>query len=88
MNKIIYFISIIFLFAQPGNDARMIGLNGSYTTLASGYHCIGVNPANLNVYKDNSINIINFALGLSTNSLSLSNYTAINGENFEDTTCS
>ena len=86
MNKIIYFITIFYLFAQPNNDARMIGLNGSYTTLARGYHCIGINPANLNVYKDNSINIINFALGLSTNSLSLSNYNAINAANFEDTT--
>ena len=55
--KFILFFNLItfLLFAQINNDARMIGLNGSYTTLASGYHCIGVNPANLNIYKDNSI---------------------------------
>ena len=73
------------LLGQPNHDARMLGLNGAYTTLARGYQSIGVNPANLGVYKSKSLNILNMSLGFSTNSLSISNYNAINGVHLEDT---
>ena len=63
----------------------MLGLNGSYTTLARGYQCIGVNPANLGTYNNRSVNLLNLSLGLSNNALSITNYNAINGADFEDT---
>ena len=63
----------------------MLGLNGSYTTIAQGYQCIGVNPANLATYNYRSVNLLNLNLGLSNNAFSLTNYNAINGSNLEDT---
>ena len=73
------------LFGQPNHDARMLGLNGSYTTIARGYHAIGINPANLGTYKNRSINILNLSLGLTNNAFSLSNYNAVTGTHLEDT---
>ena len=63
----------------------MLGLNGSYTTLARGYQCIGVNPANLGTYNNRSVNLLNLSLGLSNNAFSITNYNAINGAHLEDT---
>ena len=82
---IIIFILSAILFGQPGRDARMLGLNGSYTTLAQGYHSIGVNPANLASYNYRSLNLLNLSLGISNNSLSITKYNAINGAHLEDT---
>ena len=82
---IIIFILSSILFGQPNRDARMLGLNGSYTTIARGYQCIGVNPANLAAYNYRSVNLLNLNLGLSNNAFSLTNYNAINGANLEDT---
>ena len=73
------------VFGQPNQDARMLGLNGSYTTIARGYHAIGINPANLGTYKNRSINILNLSLGLTNNAFSLSNYNAVTGTHLEDT---
>ena len=89
MKNIFFIIILVFmycnLFAQPNQDARMLGLNGAYTTLAKGYQCIGINPANLASYKTKSANIFNMSMGLSTNSLSIANYNAINGADLENT---
>jgi len=63
----------------------MLGLNGSYTTIARGYQCIGVNPANLAAYNYRSVNLLNLNLGFSNNAFSITNYNAINGANLEDT---
>ena len=79
------FIFSSFIFGQTNHDARMLGLNGSYTTLARGYQCIGVNPANLGTYNNRSVNLLNLSLGLSNNALSITNYNAINGAHLEDT---
>jgi len=79
------FIFSSFIFGQTNHDARMLGLNGSYTTLARGYQCIGVNPANLGTYNNRSVNLLNLSLGLSNNAFSITNYNAINGANLEDT---
>ena len=73
------FIFSSFIFGQTNHDARMLGLNGSYTTLARGYQCIGVNPANLGTYNNRSVNLLNLSLGLSNNAFSITNYNAING---------
>ena len=89
IRKIILIIFQVFfgsiLLGQPNHDARMLGLNGSYTTVARGYHSIGINPANLGVYKNWSINILNLSLGLSNNAFSLSNYNAVTGTHLGDT---
>ena len=79
------FIFSSFIFGQTNHDARMLGLNGSYTTLARGYQCIGVNPANLCTYNNRSVNLLNLSLGLSNNAFSITNYNAINGAHLEDT---
>ena len=62
------------LFTQTNQDARILGLNGAYTTLANGYRAVGINPANLVVYPTKSWNIINFSFGLSNNYFSIENY--------------
>ena len=64
---IIIFILSAILFGQPGRDARMLGLNGSYTTLAHGYQSVGVNPANLASYNYRSLNLLNLSLGIGNN---------------------
>ena len=89
ISKIVVIVLGLFLdsilLGQPNHDARMLGLNGSYTTLARGYQSISVNPANLGVYKSKSLNILNMSLGLSNNAFSISNYNASNGTHLEDT---
>jgi len=87
-NKLIGIWGILLgsiVFGQLNQDARMLGMNGSYTTIARGYQCIGVNPANLAAYNYLSINLLNLNLGLSNNAFSLKNYNTINGANLEDT---
>ncbi len=87
-NKITIFTIFLLssiIFGQPHHDARMLGLNGSYTTLAQGYQSIGVNPANLAAYNYRSFNLLNLSLGLTNNAFSITNYNAINGANLEDT---
>ena len=74
------------LFAQVNQDARMLGLNGAYTTLASGFRAVGVNPANLAVYPNKSMNISNFSIGLSNNFISIENYNALSGSHLDDST--
>ncbi len=49
------------LFSQANLDARMLGLNGAYTTMAKGFKTVGINPANLAVYQGTSLNIIDFS---------------------------
>ena len=83
-------ILILFLFStlftQTNQDARILGLNGSYTTLASGFRAVGINPANLVVYPNKSWNIIDFSFGLSNNYFSIENYNALSGSHLDDST--
>ena len=74
------------LFTQTNQDARILGLNGAYTTLANGYRAVGINPANLVVYPTNSWNIINFSFGLSNNYFSIENYNVLSGSHLDDST--
>ena len=74
------------LFTQVNQDARILGLNGSYTTLASGFRAVGINPANLVVYPNKSWNIIDFSFGLSNNYFSIDNYNALSGSHLDDST--
>jgi len=86
-NRIMGTIGILLvsiIFGQFNQDARMLGMNGSYTTIAQGYQCIEVNPANLATYDYLSVNLLNLNFGLSNNALSLTNYNAISGANLED----
>ena len=90
MNRLIislfHFIFFSLLFSQNNQDARMLGLNGSYTTLAMGYQSIGINPGNIASYSERSINIFNLSHRINNNGFSISNYNAINGANLEDST--
>ena len=74
------------LFTQDNQDARILGLNGSYTTLASGFRSVGINPANLVVYPNKSWNIFNFSFGLNNNYFSIENYNALSGSHLDDST--
>ena len=76
MKYIIHPLFLIYMvlsigYSQINQDARMLGLNGTYTTLARGYRAVGINPANLAVYKDKSWSIIDFSFGLSNNYFSI-----------------
>ena len=86
MNKIIFVLVFISgIFAQLNQDARMLGLNGAYTTVARGYQCVGINPANL--VSDSKLFTLNFFtlnMGFGNNSISLNFLNEINGANFED----
>ena len=80
-------LSLFFLatlYTQVNQDARMLGLNGAYTTLASGFRAVGINPANLDVYPNKSLNISNFSIGLSNNFISIENYNALSGSHLND----
>ena len=44
---IIIILSSFNLSSQEFQDPRMLGLNGSYTNLASGYRAVGINPATI-----------------------------------------
>ena len=68
------------------HDARMLGLNGSYITLAEGFRSVGINPANLAVYPKTSWNVIDFSLGFKNNFFSIQNYNMLSGAHLDDTT--
>ena len=59
------------LYSQINQDARMLGLNGSYTNLASGVRAVGINPANLAVYNNETRSIFDFSIGLGNNFFSI-----------------
>ena len=62
----------------------MIGLSGAYTTVASGYQSIGINPANLGSNNALSMNLISFNAFLVNDFMSVELYNDINGANLED----
>ena len=49
------FFNIIFCYYKQ--DPIMMGLSGSYNTIAKGYHCVGINPANLAFEEENYIGL-------------------------------
>ena len=85
MNKIIFILVLISgMFAQLNQDARMLGLNGAYTTVARGYQCIGINPANL--VSDSKLFTLNFLHSIwDLKQFGFTKFlNEINGANFED----
>ena len=56
-NKFLYIILFSFSFSQFEFDPRMLGMSGAYTSVASGYQAIGVNPANLVSNQSLSLNL-------------------------------
>ena len=73
-----------FGFSQLSQDARMLALNGVYTTVARGYQCIGVNPANLSYSTGFSMNLFTFNMGFGNNSFSLDVMNDLNGADLEN----
>ena len=57
-NKFLYIILFSFSFSQFELDPRMLGMSGAYTSVASGYQAIGVNPANLVLNQSLSLNLL------------------------------
>ena len=79
----IYMFFTSTLLAQFDLDARMLGLSSAYTTVASGYQSIGVNPANLGGNKSISANLFSFNGFMVNDFMSLKLYNDINGADFE-----
>lgn len=86
MKRILLLILLTVSFAQYNQDARMLGMNGAYTTISNGYRCVGINPANLAIYKKKSIDLFNLSIGLSNNYFSIANYNILNGAHLDDST--
>ena len=57
-NKLTFLFLFSLIFPQFDLEPRMLGMSGAYTTVASGYQSIGVNPANLVANKSLSINTV------------------------------
>jgi len=86
MNSKLLSIALFFtlVFPQLSQDARMLALSGAYTTVAKGYQCVGVNPANLMNSNGFSINLLTFNIGAGNNSLSLDVINDLNGADLEN----
>ena len=86
MKKIvIYMLLFSWIFSQFNLEARMLGMSGAYTTVATGYQSIGVNPANLASNKSLSINIISGNVFLLNDFMSMDLYNNLNGADFDNT---
>lgn len=85
MSDKLFFVLLFFTagFSQLNQDARMLALNGAYTTVSRGYQCVGVNPANLAYSNGFSMNFITFNLGAGNNTLSLDVMNDLNGADLE-----
>ena len=75
-----------FLFGQHDQDARMLSLSGTYTNIAEGFSCVGVNPANLSYGSDYSMNLGSVNASFWNNSLSLNLINTLNNANMIDST--
>jgi len=86
MNSKLFFLYLFcsVAFSQLNQDARMLALNGAYTTVARGYQCVGVNPANLAYSNGFSMNFLSFNLGAGNNSLSLDVINDLDGADLEN----
>jgi hypothetical protein len=86
MNSKLFFIFLFFTvtFSQLSQDARMLALNGAYTTVARGYQCVGVNPANLAYSNRFSMNLLTFNMGVGNNTLSLDVINSLDGADLEN----
>jgi len=79
-------IALLFLLTSPSaaagySNARAIGMAGSYTSLAKGFHSPAFNPANLGLpaMRQNGIEIIGVGVAISNNSFSLDDYNTYTG---------
>ncbi len=61
------FIFSNIIFCYYNQDPIMMGLSGSYNTIAKGYHCVGINPANLAFEEENYIGLFGTNFSLSNN---------------------
>ena len=58
--KIFVFFIICFscVLTQTKKDARMLGMGGAYSTVATGYRTVGFNPANLAFNRSYDVNCL------------------------------
>ena len=83
--KPLFLLLLSNLFSQVYQDARMLGLNGSYTNLARGYRAVGINPANLSIHDGEYWNILDFSSSIGNNFFSIKNYNTLSGAHLSDT---
>ena len=87
-NKFLYIILFSFSFSQFELDPRMLGMSGAYTSIASGYQAIGVNPANLVSNQSLSLNLFSANTFMVNDFLSVDLYNQLNGADFDNTSSS
>ncbi len=87
-NKFLYIILFSFSFSQFELDPRMLGMSGAYTSVASGYQAIGVNPANLVSNQSLSLNLFSANTFMVNDFLSVDLYNQLNGADFDNTSSS
>ena len=86
--RIPFFILASLLFSYFNQDSRMIGFSGAYNTVAEGYRCVGINPANL-IYNDNlMISLFNTNINMNNNFLTINRLNNINGSDLENPSAS
>ena len=73
MFKNFVFCILVFnlIFPYFKQDPIMIGLSGAYSTLASGYNAVGINPANLAFSKGVSVKLMNMNINMNMNITSI-----------------
>ena len=84
-NKFLYIILFSFSFSQFELDPRMLGMSGAYTSVASGYQAMGVNPANLVSNQSLSLNLFSANTFMVNDFLSVDLYNQLNGADFDNT---
>ena len=86
MKKILIYIFVLsWGFSQFDLESRMLGMSGAYTTVASGYQSIGINPANLVSNKSLSINTFSANAFVVNDFMSMDLYNNLNGADFDNT---
>ena len=81
-NVIIILLFISSLFSQTKRDPRVVGLAGSYTTIANGIFSVGYNPGLIGLQQNRPLTIQGFQLdfGILGNFFSIENIAQYSGD--------
>ena len=81
-NAIIILLFISSLFSQTKRDPRVVGLAGSYTTIANGIFSVGYNPGLIGLQQNRPLTIQGFQLdfGILGNFFSIENIAQYSGD--------
>lgn len=81
---VIFIICFSCVLTQTKKDARMLGMGGAYSTVATGYRTVGFNPANLAFNRSYDVNVMGFNYSFLNNVFSIETFNKFNGANLED----